>query len=526
MSMEENMKGILGKLKKAILLIAIVVLVIAIIVIGAVFFRSKENSYRSIAVNNLEGTTLIKSEQDEKEAYKGMHLNSGDDVKVQNESNLTLLMDADKYLYAEAGTHFEVECVDGEKSGKKVIHLKDGSVLNRLKTNLKDGEVYKVETPNATMAVRGTVFRVTVYRDEDGLVHTGMEVFDGKVQVNLRKENGEYTGVTEIFEAGEATAIIGNTEFAEFVQNEEESDKREIDYKKLPQDVAKVLVEYIDDEEELCIGKELLMDYTLLAEHKMETISGKEATCTEDGYKTVICAVCNEVTENVTIPATGHTLAEWEITQNPTCVKAGEKQRICTVCKTYSEEEIIPALGHTEGVMQVVLETTCTKEGLSQQLCTVCSAVLNSENTQALGHTYGTWSIRNEANCTTAGTNVRTCTRCGQEEIENIAPIGHNYGSWSEKTAATCTVAGMEIRTCSICGETENREIAALGHNMGGNHEHQDLVMENGHYVSCTCVEFCTRDGCDESVSVTASISKSLIGIAYVYRCNNCTEQI
>ena len=440
------MKSSLTTLKGKILLAGIGVLVIAAVIVGVVFLISKEEGYRSVAVKQLEGTTIIKSEQNEQEAYEGMHLNSGDDIKVQNESNLTLLMDADKYLYAQAGTHFEVECVDGEKSGKKVIHLKDGSVLIRLKTALKDGEIYEVETPNGTMSVRGTVFRISVDKDANDLVHTGIEVFDGKVQVDLRPENGEYNGVGETFEVGEAGAIVGNTEFAEFVTGEDGTNTWEIDYKELPQDVAKVLVDYIDDGEELSIEKELLMDYADLEEHKMETRVGMEATC--------------------------------------------------------------------------------TKDGLSQQSCTICNKVMNSTNSKALGHTFGVWDVRNEATCTIGGTQVRTCARCGQEETGSIAALGHSYGNWSEQTKATCTQTGIEVRNCSICGETERREIAALGHILSGNHEHQNLVRDGSDYVACDCISYCTREGCGEEVSVSASVRNSVLGVMVQYFCNNCGEQI
>ena len=564
------MKGILGTLKGKILLISGGVLVTAAVVIGAVFLLSKENSYRSIAVNQLEGTTIIKSKETEEEAYKGMHLNSGDDVKVQKESNLTLLLDADKYLYAEAGTHFEVECVDGDKSGKKVIHLKDGSVLNRLETALKDGEIYEVETPNATMAVRGTVFRVSVYRDEDGLVHTRVEVFDGKVQVDLRNENGDYNGISETFGAGESAAIIGNTEFAEFVTGEEGSYTQEIAYKELPQDVAKILVEYIDDGEELCIGKELLMDYTELSEHKMETREGKEATCTEDGYKEVWCVVCNEVTETITIPATGHTMSEWEVKEEPTCDQVGNRQRSCTVCKTYIEEEPIEVLGHTAGDMQVVREASCKEDGLNQQLCTVCKDVLKSTQIAALGHSYGAWSVRSSAGCTTTGTevrkcarcgaedtrsisarghkfggwseqtvagcttagaNVRTCSRCGGTETQSIAALGHKYGAWSVQTAATCTKTGFDVRSCSVCGVSETQESVALGHlpDTSGDTRHREMVY-NGmqQMVSVQCVSLCMRDGCGEDAYVSATVRQEMSpdGSSLINICDNCNNEV
>ena len=519
------MKNIFKTLKGKLLLIGIAVLLIVAVVVALVFFR--EDGYRSIAVKQLEGTTIIKNNQDEKEAYKGMHIKSGDDVTVQEKSNLTLLMDSDKYLYAEAGTHFEVECVDGEKSGKKVIHLKEGSVLARLKNPLKDGEVYEVETPSGTMAVRGTVFRISVGRDEEGLVQTGVQVFDGKVQVDLRKENGEYNGVSENFEAGEAGAIIGNTEFAEFVKGEDGSNKQEIEYKELPKDVAKVLVDYIDDGEELCIDKELLMDYTKLEEHKMETRVGKEATCTEDGYQEVCCVVCNEVTENVIIPATGHNMSEWEIVQKSTCVETGKRQRNCTICQNNLEEEIIPATGHSMSEWKSVQEPTCVETGKRQRNCTVCQNNLEEETISALGHTEGETKLVSEATCTQEGLSQTTCTVCKQVINSTSAKaLGHTFGAWSVKNEAKCVEEGTQVRNCTRCGTEETQSIAALGHILSSNHEHQDLVRQGTDYVSCTCITACTRAGCGETFSVSATVSNSVLGIMVQYFCNNCGDQI
>ena len=526
------MKKLLSTMKGKILAIGAGAIVTAAVVVGVVLLLPKEDSYRSIAVNNLQGTTLIKSDKSEKEAYKGMHLLSGDDVRVQNEANLTLLLDADKYVYAQAGTHFQVECVDGEKSGKKVIHLMDGSVLNRLETALKEGEVYEVETPNATMAVRGTVFRVNVYRDEDGLVHTSLEVFDGKVQVDLRNENGDYNGVSETFEAGEAAAIIGNTEFAEFVTGEDDSKKQEIAYKQIPKDVAEVLVSYMDDGEELCIGKELLMDYTELAEHKMETITGKEATCTEDGYKEVWCTVCNEVTETITIPSTGHTLADWEIAQDPTCVKAGNRQRFCSVCKTYYEEEAIPATGHTAGEWETVREATCTEDSLSRKLCTVCTEEVETTTTAALGHSFGAWNVRSVATCTANGQQVRTCSRCGSEDVQTIAATGHNYGAWTEQTAATCTVNGSQIRTCSVCRGTETQAIVASGHQLKPTGGHNILTYDDQQRpTTVACIQMCIIDGCGAEIEVEVPVRTETEmtpdGIEiYTFFCSECDSRL
>lgn len=538
------MKALLKTVKGKILAAGAGVVVVAAVVVGAVFLFSGEGVYRSIAVEQLLGTSLVSNTEGEQEAYKGMHLQSGDDVQVQKDANMTLKIDADKHLYAQAFTHFKVECVDDEKSGKKVIHLMEGSVLNRLENALKEGESYTVETPNATMAVRGTVFRVTVDRDEDGLIYTLVEVFDGKVQVDLKEENGDYNGVTETFGAGESALIRGNTEFAEFVVGEEGVYKQEIAYKQIPQDVAKVLVEYIDNGEELCIGKELLMDYTALAEHKMETITGKDASCTEEGYKEVWCVVCNEVTETIVLPAKGHTLSDWEVALEPTCLEVGNRKRICSTCKNYYEEEDIAALGHAKGELVVTKEADCINEGVKTSTCTRCGKVLEEVKIPKTNHNYGS-AVTVDATCTTDGSQTTTCSKCGKKSVSTIAALGHTKGELvvtkkadcnneGTKTAtctrcgevmeevkipttkhtygspvivdATCTTNGSQTITCSICGQKSVSEIEAYGHTPGG----WTTVRE----ASCT-TEGLNQIACTVCGQVVQSSTTAALGHSY-----------
>jgi len=520
------MKVFLSSIKGKILVACVGAVVVTAVVVGAIFLFGGEEAYRTIAVESLQGVTIITNENsDKKEAYKGMFLNSEDDVQVQNAANLTLKLDGDKHLYGSEGTHFKVECVDGEESGKKVIHLMEGSVLNRLESQLKDGEFYNVETPNATMAVRGTVFRVTVDRDDDGLIYTLVEVFEGKVKVDLKKENGDYNGVTDTFGPGESALIRGNTEFAEFVVGEEGTYKQEIAYKQLPQDVAKVLVEYIDDGEELCIGKELLMDYTELAEHKMETLTGKEATCTEDGYQEVWCVVCNEVTETITLPAIGHKMTEWEIAKEPTCLVAGNRQRICSVCETYYEEEQIAALGHAKGEFQVTKEADCTNTGTETAKCTRCGAIVEEKTIAVKGHTPGSLTTVRTASCTTGGLSQITCTVCNAViQTNTTEALGHNYGS-PVVVAATCTKDGTSTVTCARCGDAQTTTVAATGHTPSADLAEHSFIYDDTtqQMVGVNCMQFCIIDTCQQAYNTETTFSIREDG---TYWCDNCGMNI
>ena len=514
---------------------------------AVIFLLTREETYRTISIEELSGITLVTSEgKDAANAYEGMHLYSGDDVAVQKESDMTMVLDMDKYVYAEPETHFWLECAGDAENSQTVIRMDAGSILNRIKDNLNEGEVYQVDTPNSTMAVRGTVFRVTVYRGEDDLVYTLVEVFEGKVQIDLKTEDGEYNGVSETFGPGESALIRGNSEFSEFVVGEDGLIKHEIAYKEIPQNTAKVLVKYIDEKEELCIGKELLMDYTELAEHKMETREGQAATCTEDGYEEVWCSVCNEVTETVALPALGHTLGDWEIILEPTCEEAGTKQKVCIKCGEVCEEKEVEALGHTQGEFQVLSVADCTHVGEQVAYCEVCEILVNTVITDALGHTAGESKVITNATCTTDGTGQVICSVCGEViETTVISATGHNMGSWEKVRSSTCTEegkkervcswcgykekeymaksghsmvvdeelsqdascteAGLRVSTCSVCGATENKNIAAKGHDFSSHTQENEHVLSDDmreFIITCTCQEC----GVEDTITVRATV--------------------
>ncbi|MBR6238510.1 MAG: FecR domain-containing protein [Lachnospiraceae bacterium] len=173
--------------------------------------------YRSISVEQVTGTVSIVGEKNNGQAYVGEHLYSGDDVTVGDASELTMCMDNDKYVYADANTHFNLQASAANEDSKIKIYLDAGSELNDLQTSLAEGETYEVDTPNSTMSVRGTKFRVTVYVAADGLKYTLLEVTDGQVLARLKTEDGTYNGVERVFTPGQSALIRGNYEFSEFV---------------------------------------------------------------------------------------------------------------------------------------------------------------------------------------------------------------------------------------------------------------------------------------------------------------------
>lgn len=465
----------LGKSAKTKIGVAVGTIAVSATVLAVVLF-SGEKSFRTIAVEEVNGTVIVENDGgNEVNAYEGMHLYSGDDVSVQQDSDMTMVLDMDKYVYAEPGTHFWLECEGTEGNSKTVIYMDAGSTLNRITDNLNEGELYQVDTPNSTMAVRGTVFRVTVYRGEDGLIYTLLEVFEGRVQVDLKTEEGEYNGISEVFGSGEAALMRGNSDFSEFVKDDEVdwveekkgSVKLPIAYKAIPQNVAIVLSKYIDDGDVLSIGKELLMDYTKLEEHKLITRKGKDSTCCENGYEEVWCEVCHEVTETIALPLLPHQIGEWKVTLAPTCEKTGTQQKVCTVCGTVCEEEAIKELGHQMGELQMVVNATCTTAGEQVAYCTICNKELQRVRIEPTGHVVGSTVTVQEASCDESGLTQTKCSVCGTVLSESvIGKTGHSWGDWETVSAGNCTTPGKEKKECSECGETRTRETSTSGHTM------------------------------------------------------------
>lgn len=530
---------------KGIVAIASCVAVAAVGILAAVVFLggSKEENYRTIAVEELNGQSVVTNRKETYDAYEGLHLLSGDDVQVKTGADMTLIMDMDKYMYAPENTHFWLESSGTDAQSKTVIHLEEGSVLSRIKNNLTEGSSYEVDTSNSTMAVRGTVFEVEVYIGEDGMAYTKIMVFDGKVDVALKTEDGTYTGVSGSVNAGQSALVRGNEQFSEFVINEDGEIISPIDYKEIPQNIAKELVSYIEDAEELSIGKELLMDYTSLVEHKTETVVIKATSCTEDGIEEIRCMVCNELMENVIIPATGHEGSDWTVDREATCEEAGHRQKVCSKCAVVLEEEEITPLGHVQGEYERVTDPDCTHKGEEVAKCTVCGVQMDVKSIKALGHTKSEWTVTKQATCTEKGMEIRVCSVCGVEtDSREVAAPGHSMSGWNTTVAATCESAGSAYRTCStcgykettalaksahvegvwesetiptcydgtiemtncqVCGERLTREVPALGHDFVNAESFHSIDEANGTY---TCIKYCAND-CQASSEQTATMA-------------------
>ncbi|MBE6889548.1 MAG: hypothetical protein E7485_06000 [Ruminococcaceae bacterium] len=141
--------------------------------------NGQEDVYRLIKVNSFEGTVTIQRE-DKMDAFEGLQLVSEDTVEVGAASLLELLADSDKHIVAKENTAFQLHSAGNETSGNITIDLMYGNALFTIDNKLPEGSSFQVNTPNASLSVRGTIFRVD-YDPETNT--TEIEVEEGVVAV-------------------------------------------------------------------------------------------------------------------------------------------------------------------------------------------------------------------------------------------------------------------------------------------------------------------------------------------------------
>lgn len=444
-----DFKSFFGSTKGKVITIGGVA-VVAVGIIVAVLLQG--DGYRSILVKDVKGTVDVVGEKNNGQAYAGQRLYSGDDVTVNAQSELTMCMDNDKYVYADENTHFRLEASSTKESSKIKIVMDKGSELNVLNAKLGVDDSYEVDTPNSTMSVRGTTFRMTVYNGNDGYIYTLLEVEKGEVLAKLKLTDGTYTGVERAFGAGESALIKGNAQTCEFLLTEKNEEVWLLDYDHLPTaNVPRLITllrkngikiedpqydEYIED-----VSDDNASSSDAKSEEKTSEADEKQDSKEEA-----------KPTEHVHVPG------EFKTVKEATCTAAGLKQKVCKECGEVLEEEKIAAKGHTPGEWETV-KATCETPGSKQQKCSVCNEVLNTEVIPATGHIPGDWVTTSDATCEAQGTRERRCTVCGKTlEIEAIQATGHSFSD------ATCTEASV----CSNCGATNG---GPLGHDWvgGGN---------------------------------------------------------
>ncbi|MBO4572457.1 MAG: Ig-like domain-containing protein [Clostridia bacterium] len=199
-----------------------------------------------------------------------------------------------------------------------------------------------------------------------------------------------------------------------------------------------------------------------------EVVETVDPTCTEQGYTVYKCSHCGENFNKDYVDALGHDASEFVETVDPTCMEQGYSVYKCSHCGETFQKDFVDAVGHEAGELIETVEATCTEGGYTVYKCLHCGENYETDHVDALGHEAGDWSITKEPTCTENGFKVKYCTHCGEVlESEEIDLVEHSFSDWEAVVEPTCTEKGRRERICSVCDEIESEEIDTIGHTFG-----------------------------------------------------------
>ena len=254
-----------GITKGAIAAISAGAVVVGGIVVAVLLNLDGKTAFRNITVIDTLGTVSVyrESVNDTLDAYVDMNLESGDEVTVGPSSELDLKLDDDKFVYVEENTKMSLKADGDSDNSKTQIFLSEGATLHKLDSKLSDSSTYEIETPNATMAIRGTITWARVYKGADGEVHSDFQVYEGKTELQLHTVDGKPIGKTVEIPEGYQVKTRGGQDFSEIILqnvNDKEEELAPIDYKDLPTQTLTILKEIINSGRTIYMGVNTLPD--------------------------------------------------------------------------------------------------------------------------------------------------------------------------------------------------------------------------------------------------------------------------
>ena len=277
------MKSAGGKTVSHKMIAAIVIVCIAVVgvIVGIVVNSKGEKAFRNISVLDVIGkVTVYRESVGEKiNAYADMDLESGDDIKVKKESELDLKLDDDKFVYVDENSHIWMEAEGKQEDSKTVIHMEEGTTLHKIDKKLKGKSSYEVETPNATMAIRGTIMDADVYYDEEGIVHSDFAFYEGSGLLQLHTIEGEPIGEPIEVPQGYCCMTKGDMNFSEIIlQKVEDTDEKivPINYSQVTPWKLEKLMKFVEDGRIIYSGEKSMTPEELKAQLENEEQEGPE----------------------------------------------------------------------------------------------------------------------------------------------------------------------------------------------------------------------------------------------------------
>ena len=296
--------------------------------------------------------------------------------------------------------------------------------------------------------------------------------------------------------------------------------------------------------------------------HSLEKVEGKEATETEEGWRTYYrCTRCTKLFSDsegkqetslseVMISRLDRQWINPVETKKATCTEAGEMTYTDSNDPSKTMTVEIPALGHSVQEVAAV-EATCTTAGnIKYYVCSRCSKLFSDQSCNreiemkdtvdpAKDHLYGNGEVTQEPTCVTIGLKTYTCSRCKHTRKEIMTALGHDL-HLQEGVPETCSSQGYEsYYTCSRCDgwfnereepvELEDLVIPASGHSWEEVVTKEPGCVENGlktftckHNTSHTYTKKIPATGHNLSKTDAKEPTEDKEGNIEYWTCSNC----
>ncbi|MCR4693533.1 MAG: S-layer homology domain-containing protein [Firmicutes bacterium] len=256
-------------------------------------------------------------------------------------------------------------------------------------------------------------------------------------------------------------------------------------------------------------------NYVPMTGHNYETITVREASCTQGGLTLHICRDCGDFYTETT-PIGSHHYHTKSI--NPTCQSVGYTEHTCDVCGDKYITDIQPLVSHAfERITKV---PTCIDKGYTTSTCAVCGFSYVSDYTDATGHDWDEGHTVTNSTCEGEGVIEYHCKNCDEKMIKSTSANGHRPGMAATCTepqicedcgtilqlpkghtyesrviAPTCTAMGYTVYKCKDCDDTYTGDYT----DKAPHHYHKTVTQPtctSSGYTTYTCVNCC-----DEYVS-------------------------
>jgi len=206
-------------MKKRVPILIGVIAVILFAAVAVVFILFKKESYRSLEIIESFGNAKVYREAKEIDAYAGMKLRSNDHVSIGENGFVRMCFDGDKYVYLEGRALMKLVAEGNKKDSRTVVNLELGTMVTEIERKLSDKSSYEINSPNTTMAIRGTITVSEVRYDVSDSATETAEVNEEQILEYLIEQKTEAkTGSENKKEVEELIQNSTKTKVSSYVQ--------------------------------------------------------------------------------------------------------------------------------------------------------------------------------------------------------------------------------------------------------------------------------------------------------------------